>query len=144
VGGLRPCGVSANEYSCAHGAQINFRDLALYLTYACSYCISIFCPLSRQRFANKTFISPEDARGKKEIKVSLIMKEITKNKGLSVVVKHWKTNELGVGVERGWRYGVGPSPPQLLLQLPMFKCLRGYLCTRNCKYMLPLVCSICS
>ncbi len=27
------CGVSANEYSCAHGAQINFVDLTLYLTY---------------------------------------------------------------------------------------------------------------
>ncbi len=34
-------GVSANEYSCAHnwpwrGAQINFVDLPLYLTYVCS------------------------------------------------------------------------------------------------------------
>jgi hypothetical protein len=27
------CGVSANEYSCAHGAQINFRDLTSYLSY---------------------------------------------------------------------------------------------------------------
>ncbi len=27
------CGVSANEYNCAHGAQINFGDLTLYLTY---------------------------------------------------------------------------------------------------------------
>jgi hypothetical protein len=27
------CGVSANEYSCAHGAQINFVDLTPYLTY---------------------------------------------------------------------------------------------------------------
>jgi hypothetical protein len=26
------CGVSANEYSCAHGAQINFGDLSSYLT----------------------------------------------------------------------------------------------------------------
>jgi hypothetical protein len=26
-------GVSANEYSCAHGAQINFGDLPSYLTY---------------------------------------------------------------------------------------------------------------
>ncbi len=26
-------GVPANEYSCAHGAQINFRDLTPYLTY---------------------------------------------------------------------------------------------------------------
>ncbi len=28
------CGVSANEYSCAHGAQINVGDLTPYLTYA--------------------------------------------------------------------------------------------------------------
>ncbi len=29
------CGgaVSVNEYSCAHGAQLNFGDLTLYLTY---------------------------------------------------------------------------------------------------------------
>jgi hypothetical protein len=27
------CGDSANEYSCAHGAQINFWDLTPYLTY---------------------------------------------------------------------------------------------------------------
>jgi hypothetical protein len=27
------CGVSTNEYSCAHGAQINFGDLTPYLTY---------------------------------------------------------------------------------------------------------------
>ncbi len=26
-------GVSANEYSCKHGAQINFGDLNQYLTY---------------------------------------------------------------------------------------------------------------
>jgi hypothetical protein len=29
------CGVSANEYSCAHGAQINFGNLTPYLT--CAY-----------------------------------------------------------------------------------------------------------
>jgi hypothetical protein len=28
------CGVSANEYSCTHGAQINFGDLTPYITYA--------------------------------------------------------------------------------------------------------------
>jgi hypothetical protein len=28
------CGVSANEYSCAHGAQINFGDVTPYLIYA--------------------------------------------------------------------------------------------------------------
>ncbi len=27
-------GVSANEYSCTHGAQISFGDLTPYLTYA--------------------------------------------------------------------------------------------------------------
>jgi hypothetical protein len=27
------CGASANEYSCKHGAQINFGDLTSYLTY---------------------------------------------------------------------------------------------------------------
>ncbi len=26
-------GASANEYSCAHGAQINFGDVTPYLTY---------------------------------------------------------------------------------------------------------------
>jgi hypothetical protein len=31
--GGRGCGVSVNESSCAHGAQINFGDLAPYLTY---------------------------------------------------------------------------------------------------------------
>ncbi len=29
----RVCGVSANEYRCGHGAQINFGDLTPYLTY---------------------------------------------------------------------------------------------------------------
>ncbi len=32
AGGVRVgCGVSANEYSCAHGDQINFGDLTPYL-----------------------------------------------------------------------------------------------------------------
>ena len=31
-GEMGGCGVSANEYSCAHGAQINFGDLTLFLT----------------------------------------------------------------------------------------------------------------
>ncbi len=30
------CGVSANEFFCAHGAQISFGDLTTYLTY--DYC----------------------------------------------------------------------------------------------------------
>ncbi len=33
-GGGGGCGVSANEYSCAHGAQINFGDIPPYLTFA--------------------------------------------------------------------------------------------------------------
>jgi hypothetical protein len=33
-GGGGGCGISANEYSCAHGAKINFGDLTPYLTYA--------------------------------------------------------------------------------------------------------------
>jgi hypothetical protein len=32
-GGGGVCGVSASEYSCANGAQINFGDLTPYLTY---------------------------------------------------------------------------------------------------------------
>ncbi len=32
-GGGVACGVSANEYSCAHGSQINFGELTPYLTY---------------------------------------------------------------------------------------------------------------
>jgi hypothetical protein len=32
------CGVSANEYSCANEAQINFGDLTPYLTYGCQVC----------------------------------------------------------------------------------------------------------
>jgi hypothetical protein len=31
--GMEGYGVSANEYSCAHGAQINFEDLTPYLTF---------------------------------------------------------------------------------------------------------------
>ncbi len=34
-GGGGSCGVLVNEYSCAHGAQINFGDLTPYLTYDC-------------------------------------------------------------------------------------------------------------
>ncbi len=30
-------GVLKNEYSCAHGAQINFGDLTPYLTYETNY-----------------------------------------------------------------------------------------------------------
>ncbi len=32
AGGGESCRVSANEYSCAHGAQINFGDLTPHLT----------------------------------------------------------------------------------------------------------------
>jgi hypothetical protein len=43
------CGVSANEYSCAHGAQINFGDPTPYLTYdvvtsrELAYCMYMEC-----------------------------------------------------------------------------------------------------
>jgi hypothetical protein len=36
-GGGGGCGVSANEYSCAHKAQINYEDTTLYLTYALKF-----------------------------------------------------------------------------------------------------------
>jgi hypothetical protein len=36
-GGVAACGVSANEYSCAHGAQIKFGDLTPYLSYDTEY-----------------------------------------------------------------------------------------------------------
>jgi hypothetical protein len=32
------CGVSANDYRCAHGAQVNFGDLNPYSTYGCIFC----------------------------------------------------------------------------------------------------------
>jgi hypothetical protein len=34
------CGVSANEYSCTHGAQINLGDLTPYLTYDSQLVVS--------------------------------------------------------------------------------------------------------
>jgi hypothetical protein len=37
------CGVSASEYSCTHGAQINFGDLTPYLTYGVSDTIETTC-----------------------------------------------------------------------------------------------------
>ncbi len=40
--GLLRCGVSANEYSCAHGAQINFGDLTSYLTYVQKPMLALF------------------------------------------------------------------------------------------------------
>ncbi len=36
-GGRGSCGVSANEYSCTHGAQISFWDPTPYLTYGTSF-----------------------------------------------------------------------------------------------------------
>jgi hypothetical protein len=40
AGGRGSCGVSANEYSCTHGAQINLGDLTPY-TYVCEGLIKI-------------------------------------------------------------------------------------------------------
>ncbi len=36
------CGVSANEYSFAHKAQINFGDLTRYLNYVMYLCIHLW------------------------------------------------------------------------------------------------------
>ncbi len=40
-GGGENCEVPANEYSCTHGAQINFGNLTQYLTYA--VCQGVLC-----------------------------------------------------------------------------------------------------
>jgi hypothetical protein len=40
--GVAACGVSANEYDCAHGAQIDFGDLTPYLTCGL-FVILAFC-----------------------------------------------------------------------------------------------------
>ncbi len=45
------CGVSANEHSCVHGAQINFGDLTPYLTYDCS--VSCLCFLASSKILVK-------------------------------------------------------------------------------------------
>jgi hypothetical protein len=45
AGGGGRCGISANEYSCAHGAQINFGDLTPYLTY--NICTPFSCYRNR-------------------------------------------------------------------------------------------------
>ncbi len=47
AGGIR--GLAANEYSCAHGAQINFGDLTPYLTYELySTCVPVGIARSSQ------------------------------------------------------------------------------------------------
>ncbi len=43
AGGWERCGASANEYSCAHGAQINIGDLTPYLTYRCNAPAKYWC-----------------------------------------------------------------------------------------------------
>jgi hypothetical protein len=56
--GLR--GLSANEYSCAHGAQINFGDLTPNLIYARETRIenkATFLPQSLRLVAQQLFIS---------------------------------------------------------------------------------------
>ena len=37
------CGLSANEYSCAHGVQINFGGLTPYLAYDWNWCRKACC-----------------------------------------------------------------------------------------------------
>jgi hypothetical protein len=50
---LLVAGFSANEYSCAHGAQINFGDLTPYLTYALYVPLMVNRRLSSKTVANK-------------------------------------------------------------------------------------------
>ncbi len=42
-GGEGSCGVSANEYSCTFGAQINFGDLTPYLSFGYMYESTLYC-----------------------------------------------------------------------------------------------------
>jgi hypothetical protein len=51
VGGGGGCGVLANEYSFAHGAQINCEDLTIYLTYA----LKFLWKLSQAKFIKLNF-----------------------------------------------------------------------------------------
>ncbi len=59
--GGRACGISANEYSCAHGAQINLGDITPpYLTYDSEYpCGRVLCveDFIFKYFCNKSPIS---------------------------------------------------------------------------------------
>ncbi len=48
-GGGLWCEVSANEYSCAHKEQINFRDLTPYLTYALARSYPIYSLLTSRK-----------------------------------------------------------------------------------------------
>jgi hypothetical protein len=55
VGGGGGCGVSATEYSCcAHGAQINFGDLIIYLTYVLSFLLLLSSQVIVFFFKGKT------------------------------------------------------------------------------------------
>jgi hypothetical protein len=55
--GEEGCGVSANEYSCTHGAQINYGDLTPYLTYASSIQPSFTDTKRRMRLQRRGEIS---------------------------------------------------------------------------------------
>ncbi len=67
-GGGEVCRVSVNEYSCAHGAQINFGDLTPFLTYG-FYGESMFGPDHsarelRRPYAGERHLPPApEARG---------------------------------------------------------------------------------
>jgi hypothetical protein len=53
----RRCGVSYNDYSCAHGVQINFGDLTQYLTYALVvWGPSVYC--IRRGFVSSLYRKP--------------------------------------------------------------------------------------
>jgi hypothetical protein len=54
-GGGRGCGTSANEYSCVHGAQINFGDLTPYLTYAPHVPFMSYIPTCTKRVTKNYF-----------------------------------------------------------------------------------------
>jgi hypothetical protein len=55
------CGVSANEHSCAHGAQINFGDLLHILTYMCDTDVSThICSFCYLVFSTSYFWFSED------------------------------------------------------------------------------------
>jgi hypothetical protein len=54
-GGGGGCGVSTNEYSCAHGAQINFADLTAYLTYGSVLLLLSFLRSVFELLDNKDF-----------------------------------------------------------------------------------------
>jgi hypothetical protein len=58
AGGGGDCEVSANEYSCAQGAQINFGDLTPYLT--CGSLLLLYTDQHNLRIATVAFLKNVD------------------------------------------------------------------------------------